>query len=49
MALSVPHLGHGLGLRTQHYPRILDGSARADWFEVISENFIDSRRPAAAS
>jgi uncharacterized protein (UPF0276 family) len=40
MALSVPYLGHGLGLRTQHYPQIWDGTARADWFEVISENFM---------
>ncbi|MFN8544883.1 MAG: DUF692 domain-containing protein [Candidatus Binatia bacterium] len=35
-----PHLGHGLGLRPPHYPRILDRTARADWFEVISENFM---------
>ena len=35
-----PSLGHGIGLRTQHYPRILDGTAHADWFEVISENFM---------
>jgi uncharacterized protein (UPF0276 family) len=35
-----PHLGHGVGLRPQHYPQILDGTARADWFEVISENFM---------
>jgi hypothetical protein len=35
-----PQLGHGIGLRTRHYPRILDGTARADWFEVISENFM---------
>ena len=35
-----PHLGHGVGLRSPHYPRIADGTARADWFEVISENFM---------
>ena len=35
-----PHLGHGVGLRPPHYPRILDGTARADWFEVISETFM---------
>jgi len=35
-----PHLGHGIGLRPPHYPRVLDGTARADWFEVISENFM---------
>ena len=41
-----PHLGHGVGLRPPHYPRVLDGTARADWFEVISENFmIQGGRP----
>jgi len=35
-----PHLGHGVGLRPPHYPHVLDGSARVDWFEVISENFM---------
>jgi uncharacterized protein len=35
-----PFIGHGVGLRPPHYGRILDGSARADWFEVISENFM---------
>jgi hypothetical protein len=35
-----PHLGHGIGLRPPHYPHVLDGSLRADWFEVISENFM---------
>jgi len=36
----LPHLGHGVGLRTVHYPHVLDRTARADWFEVISENFM---------
>ena len=35
-----PHLGHGVGLRTTHFPDILDGTAHADWFEAISENFM---------
>ncbi len=35
-----PYIGHGVGLRPPHYARILDGTARADWFEVISENFM---------
>jgi len=35
-----PHLGHGIGLRPPHYPRVLDGSACVDWFEVIAENFM---------
>lgn len=42
------YLGHGIGLRTKHYPRVMDGSLQADWFEVISENFmIDGGRPLA--
>jgi len=36
----LPHLGHGVGLRTVHYSHVLDRTARADWFEVISENFM---------
>jgi uncharacterized protein len=36
----LPHLGHGVGLRTVHYPQVLDRTARSDWFEVISENFM---------
>ena len=48
VAHMFPSLGHGIGLRTQHYPRVLDGSARTDWFEVISENFmIRGGRPLA--
>lgn len=39
--LGLPNLGMGLGLRTQHLPAILAGGARVDWFEIISENFID--------
>jgi uncharacterized protein (UPF0276 family) len=35
-----PHLGHGIGLRTRQFPRVLDGSARVDWFEAITENFM---------
>ena len=27
---SVRHLGHGIGLRPTHYPRVADGSARVD-------------------
>jgi hypothetical protein len=48
MPVTFPYLGHGIGLRTQHFPRVLDGTARADWFEVISENFmIRGGRPLA--
>jgi uncharacterized protein len=35
-------LGIGLGLRTPHFPYILQHWPAADWFEIISENFIDS-------
>jgi uncharacterized protein (UPF0276 family) len=46
-SIDVPYLGHGIGLRPAHYPRVLEG-ARADWFEVISENFmIRGGRPLA--
>lgn len=38
--ISLPQLGHGVGLRAEHFCRILDGTARADWFEVISENYM---------
>jgi uncharacterized protein len=45
---TFPYLGHGIGLRTKHFPRVLDGTARADWFEAISENFmIRGGRPLA--
>jgi uncharacterized protein (UPF0276 family) len=40
MAISVPYLGHGVGLRPPHYPAILDDGMRADWFEAISENYM---------
>jgi uncharacterized protein (UPF0276 family) len=47
MASDFPFLGHGIGLRPPHYPRVLDG-ALADWFEVITENFtIRGGRPLA--
>ena len=46
--MSFPYLGHGVGLRTQHYPRVLDGTASTDWFEVIAENFmVRGGRPLA--
>jgi uncharacterized protein len=49
MTWSGPYLGHGVGLRPTHYPHLWDGSARVDWFEVISENFmVAGGRPLAA-
>ena len=42
MNLGLPNLGLGLGLRSQHFNHIIDNSPNVDWFEVISENFMDS-------
>lgn len=43
----VPHFGYanlglGVGLRTVHFSHILKNQPAVDWFEVISENFMDS-------
>jgi hypothetical protein len=40
--LGYPHLGLGVGLRTVHFDYILEKQPRVDWFEIISENFMDS-------
>ena len=37
-----PSLGFGLGLRPQHYPYIFEHQPEVDWFEIISENFMDT-------
>ena len=39
---SWPALGCGVGLRSQHYPVITEGWPRMDWFEAISENYMDT-------
>ena len=36
------NLGLGVGLRNQHFSHILDNNPQVDWFEAISENFMDS-------
>ena len=41
--LGHDHLGLGVGLRTTHFGHILDNNPAVDWFEIISENFIDSQ------
>ena len=39
-------LGHGVGLRRDHFERVLSGPAGVDWFEAISENFmVEGGRP----
>jgi uncharacterized protein (UPF0276 family) len=40
--LGYPNLGLGVGLRTVHFGHILRHWPAVDWFEVISENFMDS-------
>ena len=39
---GLPDLGIGIGLRTVHFGDILSGRPALDWFEVISENFMDT-------
>lgn len=45
---QLPDLGIGIGLRTTHYAEILEGQASVAWFEVLSENYMQTRgRPLA--
>ena len=37
-----PQLGFGLGLRPPHYAHIFAHAPKIDWFEIISENFMDT-------
>jgi uncharacterized protein (UPF0276 family) len=37
-----PNLGVGLGLRTVHYGHILETSPAVDWFEIISDNYLET-------
>jgi hypothetical protein len=37
-----PDLGIGLGLRTVHYRHILEHQPAVDWFEIISENYLQT-------
>jgi uncharacterized protein len=39
---GLPDLGVGLGLRTVHYARILAARPDVDWFEIISENYMQT-------
>jgi uncharacterized protein (UPF0276 family) len=39
---NLPDLGIGVGLRTVHFPHILSARPDVDWFEVLSENFMDT-------
>jgi uncharacterized protein (UPF0276 family) len=39
---GLPDLGVGVGLRTVHFGHILSRHPRVDWFEVLSENFMQT-------
>ncbi|MFC4991669.1 DUF692 domain-containing protein [Rubritalea tangerina] len=39
---DLPNLGYGLGLRSPHFEHIVTEWPEVDWFEIISENFMDS-------
>ncbi|RFZ91031.1 DUF692 domain-containing protein [Mucilaginibacter conchicola] len=39
--LGLPNLGLGVGLRSKHFNYLLQNPPQADWFEIISENFMD--------
>jgi uncharacterized protein (UPF0276 family) len=39
---NLPDLGIGVGLRTVHFPHILSQKPDVDWFEVLSENFMET-------
>jgi len=41
--LGITNLGLGVGLRSVHFGHILEHWPDVDWFEIISENFIDSQ------
>ena len=42
-----PNLGLGIGLRTVHFGHILEKKPAVDWFEILTENFLDTAgRPA---
>jgi uncharacterized protein (UPF0276 family) len=37
-----PNLGLGVGLRTVHFGHILNKKPKVDWFEIVTENFLDT-------
>jgi len=39
---DLPDLGLGVGLRTTHFPHILSEWPAVDWFEILSENFMQT-------
>ena len=39
---GLPNLGLGVGLRNQHFSYLMNHDPDVEWFEIISENFIDN-------
>lgn len=39
---NLPNLGIGVGLRTVHYGHVLSQKPRVDFFELLSENYMDT-------
>lgn len=39
---NLPDLGLGVGLRTRHFKYITEHWPAMDWFEILSENFLDT-------
>jgi uncharacterized protein (UPF0276 family) len=45
---NLPDLGLGVGLRSPHFAYVLESEPAVDWFEIVSENFMDTQgRPLA--
>ena len=40
--LGLPNLGLGVGLRNQHFHYLMHNDPAVEWFEIISENFVDN-------
>jgi uncharacterized protein (UPF0276 family) len=41
-SLGLPNLGLGVGLRSKHYNHLMQNDPVVDWFEIISENYINN-------
>lgn len=39
---NFPDLGLGLGLRTVHFDHVLENQPDVDWFEILSENYMNT-------
>ena len=39
---GLPDLGVGVGLRTVHYAHIVERQPDVDWFEILSENYMQT-------